>query len=112
MKPTLMWLAVGILVPGAAWSDALPSFPLFTPYQSARQSLLREGWLPWRLPNASACASQDNRCQRRPEMFSCDVGGSATCTFTWKRGNTVIEVTTRDKGKEPGVTTVKCQSGC
>jgi hypothetical protein len=112
MRRTLMSALIATLAPNAAFSDALPSFPMFMPYQSARQSLLRQGWLPWRLPNASACGQQDDRCRGRPEMLSCNAGGSATCVFTWKRGNSIIEVTTRGKGFGPGVTDVKCQSGC
>jgi len=100
------------LVLSAALADALPSFGMFTSYQSARQNLLRQGWLPWRLPNASSCSPQDDRCHGRPEMLSCDTGGAATCVFTWKKGSSVIEVTTRGKGASPGVTGVKCQSGC
>src|SRR5438067_7779047 len=100
------------LVLSAARADALPSFGMFTSYQSARQNLLRQGWLPWRLPNASSCSPQDDRCHGRPEMLSCDTGGAATCVFTWKKASSVIEVTTRGKGASPGVTGVKCQSGC
>ena len=100
------------LVASAALADTLPSFGMFTSYQSVRQSLLRQGWLPWRLPNAGSCSPQDDRCRGRPEMLNCDAGGSATCVFTWKKGSSVIEVTTRGKGSSPGVTGVKCQSAC
>ena len=112
MKWTLMSAAIAALAAGVAFADALPSFPMFTPYQSARQNLLRQGWQPWRLPNASTCAPGDDRCRGRPEMLNCEAGGSATCVFTWKRGNSAIEVTTRGKGPGPAVTGVKCQSGC
>src|SRR5947207_8348041 len=64
-------------VASAALADTLPSFGMFTSYQSVRQSLLRQGWLPWRLPNASSCSPQDDRCRGRPEMLNCDAGGSA-----------------------------------
>ena len=100
------------VVVSAAFADALPIFGMFTSYQSARQSLLRQGWLPWRLPNASSCSPQDHRCRGRPEMLTCDTGGSATCVFTWKKGSSIIEVTTRGKGSSAGVTGVKCQYGC
>jgi len=119
MKPTVdratqatLTAIVAALVASAALADTRPSFGMFTSYQSARQSLLRQGWLPWRLPNATSCSPQDDRCRGRPEMLSCDAGGSATCVFTWKKGSSVIEVTTRGKGSSPGVTRVKCQSGC
>jgi hypothetical protein len=112
MKRILMSAILATLAASAAGADALPSFPMFTSYQSARQNLLRQGWLPWRLPNASTCSAQDDRCRGRPEMFHCEAGGSATCVFTWKRGNSIIEVITRGKGAGPGVTGVKCQSGC
>jgi len=46
MRRTLMSALIATLAPNAAFSDALPSFPMFMPYQSARQSLLRQGWLP------------------------------------------------------------------
>ena len=112
MKRTLMSAILATLAASAACADALPSFPMFTSYQSARQNLLRQGWLPWRLPNASTCSPGDNRCRGRPEMLSCEASGSATCIFTWKRGNSIIEVTTRGKESGLGVTGVKCQSGC
>jgi len=104
-----MVVAVGA---SPAFADAVPSFGMFTSYQTARKSLLSQGWLPWRLPNANSCSPQDDRCRGRPEMLNCDAGGSATCVFTWKKGQQVIEVTTRGKGSGPGVTGVKCQSGC
>ena len=36
------------LIASAARADTFPSFGMFTSYQSVRQSLLRQGWLPWR----------------------------------------------------------------
>ena len=111
MRASLATILAAI-VASAARADTLPSFGMFTSYQSVRQSLLRQGWLPWRLPNASSCSPQDDRCRGRPEMLNCDAGGSATCVFTWKKGSSVIEVTTRGKGSSPGVTGLKCQSGC
>jgi hypothetical protein len=112
LKPKALAAIVATSVVSATVADALPSFAMFTSYQSARQSLLRQGWLPWRLPNARSCSPQDDRCRGRPEMLRCDGGGSATCVFTWKKGSRVIEITTQGKGISPGVTGVKCQSGC
>jgi hypothetical protein len=112
MKPSLLAAILAAFAINAAFADALPSFAMFTSYLTARNSLLRQGWLPWRLPNATSCSPQDDRCRGRPEMLRCDAGGSATCVFTWKKGNSVIEVTTRGKGSSPGVTGVQCQSGC
>jgi hypothetical protein len=37
MRRTLMSALIATLAPNAAFSDALPSFPMFMPYQSARQ---------------------------------------------------------------------------
>ena len=114
-RPIVIFTAVftaALVTEICALADALPSFPMFTSYQTARQSLLRDGWLPWRLPNASACSAKDDRCRGRPETFRCEAGGSDTCVFTWKRGNSIIGFTTRGKGAGPGVTAVKCQSGC
>jgi len=39
---------------------------------SARQTLLCQGWLPWRLPNATSYSPQEDRCPGRPEMLTCD----------------------------------------
>jgi hypothetical protein len=85
MKPSLLAAILAAFAINAAFADALPSFAMFTSYLTARNSLLRQGWLPWRLPNATSCSPQDDRCRGRPEMLRCDAGGSATCVFTWKK---------------------------
>jgi len=55
MKRMLMSVIFAALTASAVSADALPSFPISAPYHSVRQTLLRQGWLPWRLPNARAC---------------------------------------------------------
>jgi hypothetical protein len=97
------------LVPALA-QQRLPNFPRNTGYGEARQSLIGLGWSPVTLPDADRCPARDERCAGRPEMLSCSGTGIAACAFTWKRGDTLIEVFTA--GEAPVVTGVRCRAGC
>jgi hypothetical protein len=103
-------LLVGLTAPALA-QEAVPRLARDMDYAQARRTLQSRGWAPVRLPGADRCPSGDERCEGRPEMFSCAGTGLAACVFTWRRNATVIEVHTIGEGA-PGVRTVRCRSGC
>jgi hypothetical protein len=113
MTTMRMFLSVGALVlavnPALA-QQAAPAFPRNTGYAEARQSLVGLGWAPVTLPDADRCPPRDGRCAGRPEMLSCSGTGIAACAFTWRRGDTLIEVLTA--GEVPVVTGTRCRAGC
>lgn len=96
---------------GSAFAaDKLPKLPKDTEYSEARRSLLALNWAPVKLPDADTCQDGDDRCKDRPEMLACAGTGQANCVFTWKRGDTLIEVMTI--GEMPVVSGVRCRAGC
>ena len=113
MKPLGIALLAGLaLAPTASVSaERLPSFPKRTEYTEARRSLIALGWRPVTLPDADRCSKGDMRCQGRPEMAACSGTGLARCLFTWRKGETLIEVGTYGE-EEPIVDAVRCRAGC
>ena len=92
-------------------AETLPKLRSGQDYGDARQSLILQGWRPVTLPGAEACATGDNRCAGRPEVFACAGTGMASCLFTWQRRGTIIAVTT--VGEEQAVfDRMRCRSGC
>lgn len=109
MKPALIAAALALSATVAsAQQNALPKIAKDTDYTAARKTLLAQGYEPARLPDASACEKDDPRCF--PETFACAGTGLAACIYTWRRGNTVIEVHTI--GEQPVIERVRCRSGC
>ena len=105
----LFWLAATPFP--AASADQVPTFPKHTPYSSARQTLLSQGWQPVRMPDATC--DRGNRLCELPEAWYCEVTPSdATCGFTWKRGEIAIEVVAVGRGENPRVERVHCKAGC
>ena len=95
---------------GAAESigAGLPKFPGDTPYQEARRSLIALGYKPASLPGADKCNKGDGRCF--PEVESCAGTGLGQCIYTWRRGETLIEVFTVNE--RPIVQAVRCRINC
>lgn len=94
--------------------SAAVTFPLFPSsplYADARKQLTDAGWSPVTQPNAQKCDNGDARCENYPEMLSCAGAGNAACQFTWKNGDTVIDVVAVGEGGQT-VDTVRCVSGC
>lgn len=95
---------------------ALAAEPLPKPrkdqdYARTREMLRAQGWTPVTLPDADSCQDGDARCAGRPEMFACAGSGFAQCLFTWRRGETVIDIVT--VGEQPArFSAARCRSGC
>jgi hypothetical protein len=107
---------------------SLPRFPKGTPYAEARQSLKALGYRPNALPDAddvsraqcgykpnslaepksSAGDGDDTRCF--PEMIACAGTGLGQCIYSWRRGETLIDVFTSNE--IPGVSGVRCRVNC
>lgn len=110
----------------AAQSGTLPKFPPHTPYIEARSSLRALGYSPMAMPDADEVSrercgftpgspiddtrypSGDARCFA--EMEACAGTGLGPCIFTWRRGETIIEVFT--VGEEPQVSGTRCRVNC
>ena len=96
-------------------AGSVPRLPKAALYYDARNSLTALGWQPAPLPEDDRiCSSgRQNVCDRYPETASCSGTGLALCTFLWKRGNTLAEVTTYGEGvEEIRVRSVQCRAGC
>jgi hypothetical protein len=91
-------------------AERLPKFPKRTDYGEARNSLIALGWRPVTMPDAQKCDG-DERCRGRPEMLACSGTGRASCTFTWKRRDTLIEIGTVGEAGNV-VDRVRCRAGC
>jgi hypothetical protein len=111
LRPARVLLALVTLWGVASAAERLPTFPKETPYAEARRSLIALGWQPVTLPDADKCDADDPRCKGRPEMLACSGTGLARCIFTWKRKDTLIEVTTFGE-QEAIVERLRCRAGC
>ena len=103
---------------------SLPRFPKGTPYAEARQSLKALGYHPNALPDvddvsrgrcgykpdslAETKLNDDMRCF--PEMEACAGTGLGPCVFSWRRGDTLIDVLTTNE--LPVVSGVACRVNC
>jgi hypothetical protein len=47
--------------------------------------MLKSGWEPFHSKDADDCFQGDDRCEGRPEMFSCSGTGLAYCKYLWKK---------------------------
>ncbi|TGD92488.1 hypothetical protein [Methylobacterium nonmethylotrophicum] len=94
----------------AATVDSLPAFLKGTSYASARSRLIALDWKPAKTPDAQPCGG-DSRCIGRPELEACAGTGAANCIFTWRRGGTLIAVSTAGE-RDPVVSGITCRSGC
>lgn len=96
-------------------AGSAPRLPQGTFYYEARDSLAALGWQPAPLPaDRRGCSiGRDDVCDKYPEASACSGSGLALCTFLWKRGDTLAEVTTY--GEEVDmirVRSVQCRAGC
>jgi hypothetical protein len=110
---------------------SLPRFPKGTPYGEARQSLKALGYRPNALPDADAVSRdrcgykpdsltepetvkginlQDDDARCFPEMVACAGTGLGQCIYSWRRGETLIDVFTSNE--IPGVSGVRCRVNC
>lgn len=110
MRLLIPFIAVGLSVAPALAQSGAPSFPPGTSYAEARDSLIGLGWSPVTLPGSDRCSRNDERCAGRPEMHACSGTGLAPCAFTWRRGDTLVEVLT--VGERPVVNGARCRAGC
>ncbi len=110
MKRAAMVTALAMSLFGAAECNgaSLPKFPSGTPYAEARRSLIALGYEPATLPDADKCEKDNARCF--PEVESCAGTGLGPCIYTWRRGETLIEVFT--VYERPIVRGVKCRVNC
>jgi hypothetical protein len=112
-----------------AISGTPPRFPKGTPYSEARQSLKALGYRPNALPDSDAVSrgqcgykpdslvepksnenavDADMRCF--PEMMACAGTGLGNCIYSWRRGQTLIDVFTTNE--IPVVEGVRCRVNC
>ena len=114
-----------------ALGGSVPHLPKATPYAEARQSLKALGYRPNALPDADAVSRErcgdkpdslagpraatdangedgDLRCY--PEMVACAGSGLGQCIYSWRRGETLIDVLTTNE--LPLVRAVKCRVNC
>ncbi|MCJ2087507.1 hypothetical protein MKK88_16180 [Methylobacterium sp. E-005] len=96
-------------------AGSVPKLPKGAFYYNVRDSLTALGWQPAPLPaNKRGCTGgREDVCDRYPEAASCSGTGLALCTFLWRRGDTLAEVTTY--GEEVDmirVRSVECRAGC
>jgi murein DD-endopeptidase MepM/ murein hydrolase activator NlpD len=69
-----------------------------TPYSTARGILLQAGWAPTTFGDADPC--RDRRCRGFPEVLACSGVGSATCHYTWQRGDAYLLVWAWGEGQQ------------
>jgi hypothetical protein len=75
-------------------------------YELARETLLAAGWQPEARPGARDCG--------RPDMCNGDQPqetGLRQCTAVWRKGETIIELTTSGMSP-PMVERVQCRARC
>ena len=78
------------------------------PYAEARETFRRLGYQPYFMPGAEICDPNDRRCY--PELESCAKARTWACTYTWRRGRSIIEVETRYD--DPVVARSECIVNC
>lgn len=108
--------AVAVMIAGpVAAQDAVPRLAKATFYSEAHSNLLALGWKPAPLPQSERGCSggREDVCDKYPEAAACSGTGLALCTFLWRRGETLAEVTTY--GEEVDmirIRSVTCKAGC
>ena len=96
-------------------AGSVTKLPKATFYSEARNSLTALGWQPAPLPIGQRGCSigREDVCDRYPEAAACSGTGLALCTFLWKRGDTLAEVTTYGEEMDMiRVRSVQCRAGC
>jgi hypothetical protein len=89
---------------------AYPQFTKNEAYAAFRDKLVQSGWQPEKTTDADQCMAGDARCKDRPEMQSCAGTGEANCLFLWRKGDTVLAVSTVN---DPAtVAAIECRSHC
>ena len=89
----------------------VPRFPKNMRYELARETLVAAGWQPGAPSGARECGRPDMCTADQPEVASCQETGLRQCTAVWRRGETVIDVTTWGMSP-PMVERVECRAGC
>lgn len=127
-----LWIAAAVALTCSASASftlagSLPRFPRGTPYAEARKSLKALGYHPNVLPDSDAVSrgrcgykpdslvepkpgagDDDTRCF--PEMIACAGTGLGQCIYSWRHGETLIDVFTTNE--IPGVSGVACRVNC
>ena len=99
----------------SAAAQSVPKLKPFTPYSDARVSLLALGWKPAPVPTAEqfCTGGREDVCSRYPETLSCSGTGRAFCSFAWRQGQRLIEVTTQGEEVDRiNIAKVTCRVGC
>lgn len=91
-------------------ATAYPQFAKDEDYKTFRAKLVQAGWQPETAADADHCMAGDERCKGRPEMQSCAGTGAANCVFLWRKGDTVMAVST--VGIPTTVSGIECRSHC
>jgi hypothetical protein len=106
VRPTCFAIALVMLGGGTALGDG--RFRNLMPYSEARDMLQRLGYQPYFMPGADLCDAEDPRCF--PELEYCARSRTWACTYTWRRGQSIIEIGTQYDN--PVVTRSECVINC
>ena len=112
-KNRTVWLLLIVLATACTASAAtdVPRFPKNMRYELAREALIAAGWQPGAPPGARECGRPDMCNGDQPEVVACQDTGMRQCTAVWRKGETVIDVTTWGMSP-PMVEGVQCRAGC
>ena len=112
-KNPTVWLVLIALATASTASAAtdVPRFPKNMRYELAREALVASGWQPGASPGARDCGRPDMCNADQPEVVACQETGLRQCTAVWRKGETVIDVTTWGMSP-PMVERVQCRAGC
>lgn len=105
-RPALLAIALAVLCGGPALADG--RFRNLMPYSEARGMLQRLGYRPYLMPGSDVCDPNEPRCF--PELEFCVANRLAGCTYTWRRGRSIIEVGTQYV--DPVVVRSECVVNC
>lgn len=83
----------------AGQKQPLPKYRRGILYRDERKELIKLGWQPVTMPNATPCGN-DKRCQGFPEVYYCSGVYQAVCIYTWRKKTTLITVYASGEGDQ------------